>query len=160
MATDRCVGMSLPEVTLESSAGGTLHLPRDLKGNWTLLYFYPKDDTPGCTKQACSYRDNYAQFKDENITVLGVSGDDLKSHDSFIHKFNLNFPLLADTGHALSTPLGVFGDQEWKGKTYRGLSRDTFLIDPNGKIREVWRKVNPESTVKETFDAVMKHKNG
>ncbi|MEW6055007.1 MAG: peroxiredoxin [Bdellovibrionota bacterium] len=155
--TDNWIGKALPEVTLESSAGGNVSLPKDLKGKWTILYFYPKDDTPGCTKQACAYRDHIKDFRDLGVQVFGVSLDDLHSHDAFINKFSLNFPLLADTQHALSGPLGVYGDQTWKGQTYKGLSRDTFLIDPQGNVRQVWRKVNPEATMQETLDAVRKH---
>lgn len=146
--------IELPRVTLLSSAGGTVTFPDDVKGKWTLIYFYPKDDTPGCTKQACSYRDHYAEFKKLGITLFGVSLDDLTSHNAFIQKYSLNFPLLADTQHELSEALGVYGDQEWKGKTFKGLSRDTVLIDPQGKVRQAWRKVNPETTMQETLDAI------
>jgi thioredoxin-dependent peroxiredoxin len=152
--SDALVGKQLPTVSLESTEGETINIPDDLKGKWTLLYFYPKDDTPGCTKQACNYRDNISKFQKLGVQVLGVSGDDLDSHDDFIKKFSLNFPLLADTDHSLSTALGVYGDQTWNEKTYKGLSRDTFLVDPEGKVRQVWRKVKPDATVNETFEAV------
>jgi thioredoxin-dependent peroxiredoxin len=155
--TDPMIGKELPDVELKSSQGGQMKLPRDLQGHWTILYFYPKDDTPGCTKQACSYRDGMENFEKINVRVLGVSLDDLTSHDSFIQKFNLNFPLLADTQHQLSEALGSYGDQEWQGKTYQGLSRDTFLIDPQGKVREVWRKVAPTTTMMETYEAVKRY---
>ncbi len=155
--TDSLIGKSLPPLTLDSSSGKPVRFPEDFKGKWSLLYFYPKDDTPGCTKQACSYRDHTADLKKIGLQLFGVSLDDLTSHDAFIQKFNLNFPLLADTEHKLSESLGVYGDQEWKGKVYKGLSRDTFLVDPDGKIREVWRKVNPETTVAETLSAAKKH---
>jgi peroxiredoxin Q/BCP len=115
--TDALLEKPLPTVTLESSKGGFLRLPQDLGGKWTILYFYPKDDTPGCTRQACAYRDNLAEFTQAGIQVLGVSLDDLTSHDSFITKFNLNFPLLADTKHELSAALGVYGEQKWGDKT-------------------------------------------
>jgi thioredoxin-dependent peroxiredoxin len=154
LKVDPLVGTVVPHVDLESSDGRKVRLPEDLKGKWTLLYFYPKDDTPGCTKQACNYRDNLEQFKRIGVQVFGVSSDTLASHDAFIKKFNLNFPLLADTQQLLSKPLGSYGEQSWNGKTYMGLSRDTFLIDPTGKIRQVWRKVRPENTVNETFEAV------
>lgn len=154
---DSMVGKSLPTVSLESSAGGKVQLPQDLKGKWTILYFYPKDDTPGCTRQACAYRDNMAEFKSAGIQVLGVSLDDLTSHDSFITKFSLNFPLLADVKRELSEGLGVYGEQKWGDKTYMGLSRDSFLIDPNGRIVEAWRKVNADATMKETLEAARRH---
>ncbi|MBC7691956.1 MAG: peroxiredoxin [Methylotenera sp.] len=154
---DALVGKSLPSVQLDSSAGGKVSLPQDLLGKWTVLYFYPKDDTPGCTKQACSYRDSIDDFTKIGTRVLGVSTDDLVSHDSFIQKFSLNFPLLADTEHKLSEALGVYGPQEWQGKVYQGVSRDTFLIDPQGTIRDVWRKVSATATMAETLEAVKKY---
>jgi peroxiredoxin Q/BCP len=153
---DKLVGTKVPHVKLESSKGGMLEFPQDISGKWTLLYFYPKDDTPGCTKQACTYRDQYEEFKKRNINLFGVSLDDLHSHDAFIKKFNLNFPLLADTKHELSAALGSYGEQEWKGKKSMGLSRDTFLIDPKGEIKAVWRKVDPTTTVQETYEALQK----
>jgi peroxiredoxin Q/BCP len=157
---DSLVGRSLPHLKLASTEGRTVELPQDLLGRWTLLYFYPKDDTPGCTQQACSYRDNIASFRKLGVQVLGVSLDDLSSHDGFIQKFSLNFPLLADTQHELSAALGVYGEQEWKGQKFQGLSRDTFLIDPQGKIRDVWRKVSPATTMQETFDRVSSRISG
>lgn len=150
------VGQTLPKMALKSSEGRTLQIPEDLKGKWTILYFYPKDDTPGCTKQACTYRDSISEFEKVNAQIYGVSLDDLDSHDAFIQKFHLNFPLLADTEHALSEALGSYGDQEWQGKTYKGLSRDTFILDPEGKVRKVYRKVSPETTVMETFEEIQK----
>ena len=155
--SDSMLGKELPHVTLASSQGGNVVFPADFKGKWTLVYFYPKDDTPGCTKQACAYRDNLEQFKTAGIQLFGVSTDDLQSHGSFISKFSLNFPLLADTEHKLSEALGVYGDQTWGEKTYKGLSRDTFLINPDGKITEVWRKVSPATTMEETLAAAKKH---
>jgi thioredoxin-dependent peroxiredoxin len=148
---DQWIGKKLPELTLESTRGESIQIPEGLEGQWTVLYFYPKDDTPGCTKQACGYRDQMAQFKDAEIEVLGVSLDDLSSHQSFISMFELNFPLLVDADHQLSEALGVYGDQEWKGRVFKGLSRDSFLINPEGKVAAVWRKVNPEETVEETL---------
>jgi len=157
MSNDVCIGRELPSAKLENTAGGTVNFPNDARGKWTLLYFYPKDDTPGCTKQACSYRDGIGEFNRLGVKLFGVSGDDIQSHNAFIGKFQLNFPLLSDTQHALSSPLGVYGEQTWKGQTYKGLSRDTFLIGPDAKIREVWRKVNPETTLQETLEAVKKY---
>jgi len=143
-------GTALPKIKLPSTSGNDLSIPDDLTGKWSLLYFYPKDDTPGCTKQACGYRDGLQSFKELGVLVFGVSLDDLTSHKNFIDKYSLNFPLLADTEHLLADALDAYGEQEWNGKKYNGLSRDTFLIDPNGIIQKVWRKVNPESTIEET----------
>lgn len=144
------IGMELPQMALESSEGKPVKIPEDLKGVWSLIYFYPKDDTPGCTKQACSYRDGFSKFKKLKVKVYGVSMDDLNSHSSFIKKFNLNFPLLSDPKHELADQLGAYQ----KDSGY--LSRDTFLVDPNGKVVEVWRNVHPDSTMRETFLAVLK----
>lgn len=154
---DTMIGKRVPELTLKSSAGGEVQFPKDVEGKWTLLYFYPKDDTPGCTKQACFYRDKQSQIQGLGIQLFGVSLDDLDSHDAFINKFNLNFPLLADVDHSLSESLGVYGEQEWNGKKFKGLSRDTFLIDTEGVIRAVWRNVNPETTVEETLNTAKEY---
>ncbi len=148
---ENLVGQMFPEIMmLPISTGGKISFPKDIKGQWTLLYFYPKDDTPGCTKQACSYRDRMADFKKLGVRVLGISSDAMGSHQQFIEKYNLNFPLVTDLHNIVGTALGSYGDQEWNGKKFKGTSRDTFLISPEGEIRKVWRKVNPESTVEET----------
>ncbi|MCB1193861.1 MAG: peroxiredoxin [Leptospiraceae bacterium] len=144
----------LPEVILQSTEGKEVKIPNDLKGSWTVLYFYPKDDTPGCTKQACSYRDSLADFTKTGAKVYGISLDPIDSHNSFIQKYSLNFPLLSDSDHKLSEALNVYGDQEWKGKVFKGLSRDTFLINPEGKITKIWRKVDPITTVKEILESL------
>ncbi|EMN44616.1 MULTISPECIES: peroxiredoxin [Leptospira] len=154
--SDSMLGTNLPTISLESTEGKNVKLPEDIAGSWTLLYFYPKDDTPGCTKQACSYRDNIGEFKKIGAKVYGVSLDNLDSHGNFIQKYSLNFPLLSDPDHKLSEALGVYGDQEWKGKVFKGLSRDSFLISPNGKIQKVWRKVDPTTTVEETLQEISK----
>jgi peroxiredoxin Q/BCP len=148
----------LPTVSLTSTENKSYKLPDDFKGKWIVLYFYPKDDTPGCTKQACSYRDNISEFKNIGAEVVGVSLDDESSHENFKNKYSLNFPLLSDKDHALSEALGVYGDQEWMGKVFKGLSRDTFLINPEGKIIKIWRKVSPTSTMSETFEEIRKAK--
>jgi peroxiredoxin Q/BCP len=152
--SDATEGKSLPSLTLEATEVGSLKLPDDLKGAWTLLYFYPKDDTPGCTKQACAYRDDREKFKELGVKVFGVSLDDMTSHGAFRDKFNLNFPLISDAKHELADFFGVYGEREWQGKKYMGLSRDTFLISPDGKVARAFRGVNPQSTSQETFEAV------
>ncbi|XDD52463.1 peroxiredoxin [Leptospira sp. WS92.C1] len=154
--SDPVLGTPLPAVSLESTEGKNVKLPEDISGAWTLLYFYPKDDTPGCTKQACSYRDNIGAFTKIGAKVYGVSLDNLTSHGDFIQKYSLNFPLLSDPDHKLSEALGVYGDQEWRGKVFKGLSRDSFLISPDGKIQKVWRKVDPVTTVEETLQEISK----
>lgn len=152
--TDEQEGRSLPALELKTTRQDKLTIPKDFLGKWNVLYFYPKDDTPGCTKQACSYRDHFEKFKRSNVQVWGVSLDTVDSHNDFSRKFSLNFPLIADTDHKLSEALGVYGDQTWNQKTFKGLSRDTFLINPDGKVEKVWRKVDPESTVQEILNAI------
>jgi peroxiredoxin Q/BCP len=149
--------LTLPTVKLLGSDQKTWSLPADLLNKWTLIYFYPKDDTPGCTVQACAYRDSKPNWAKKGLVVLGVSLDDLTSHDAFSNKFDLNFPLLADTEKVLSTALGAYGEQEWQGKKYMGLSRDSFLINPEGKIVKEWRGVNPKTTVEETISEALHH---
>lgn len=143
-----------PHMTVHVAGGEDLNLPEDFKNRWTLLYFYPKDDTPGCTVQACSYRDNIHAFSDLGVSIYGVSLDDLTSHEDFREKYHLNFPLIYDADKKLSEFAGAYGEQEWSGKKFMGLSRDTVLINPQGKIEKVWRKVNPQTTVQETLEVV------
>lgn len=156
--SDSWEGKKLPNVTLKSTEGNEVHLPDDLLGAWTILYFYPKDDTPGCTKQACSYRDHLAQFLSSGAKVYGISLDSIESHKDFIQKYSLTFPLLSDSEHQLSEELGVYGEQSWKGKSFLGLSRDSFLIDPQGQVAKVWRKVDPVESVASTLEAIRSHK--
>ena len=157
--TDALENKNLPKMTLPVFPGDEISIPEDFKGQWTILYFYPKDDTPGCTKQACGYTDQYAKFKKAGVKLFGVSMDDLKSHEKFQKKFSLSFPLISDPDHKLADALGVYGEKSMYGKKYFGLNRDTFLIDSKGKIRKVWRKVKPEETVNETYNTVMEFKN-
>jgi peroxiredoxin Q/BCP len=151
---DATEGRLLPSLTLEATEVGTLKLPNDLEGAWTLLYFYPKDDTPGCTKQACAYRDDSEKFKALGVKLFGVSLDDMNSHGAFRDKFSLNFPLISDAKHELADFFGVYGEREWQGKKYMGLARDTFLIDPQGKVARAFRGVNPLTTSQETLEVV------
>jgi thioredoxin-dependent peroxiredoxin len=151
--TKEVEGQTLPEMVVDSTAG-PLQIPGDLKGGWTVLYTYPKDDTPGCTKEACSFRDNKAEFERIGARVFGISLDDIASHQAFIDKYDLNFPLLADPGAVLANALGSFGDQEYKGQVYKGLSRDTFIIDAQGVVRKVWRKADPTTTMSEAREEI------
>lgn len=153
---DSMIGKKFPNAMLEVSSGGKVAVPGAFQGKWTVLYLYPKDDTPGCTKQACSYRDNIGQFRKVGVEVYGLSADDLASHGAFQEKYQLNFPLLSDPGKILIEALGSYGEQEWQGKKFKGISRDTFLIDPRGVIRDVWRKVRPETTTQETYASALK----
>jgi peroxiredoxin Q/BCP len=154
--TDPSEGRVLPQLSLRATLVDEVDLPDDLLEGWTLLYFYPKDDTPGCTKQACAYRDEGAKFKELGVKLFGVSMDDIKSHEEFRDKFHLNFPLISDTEHKLADFLGVYGEREWNGKKFMGLSRDTFLLDPQARVVKAFRGVDPSSTVGTTFDAIKK----
>jgi peroxiredoxin Q/BCP len=118
-----------------------------------VLYFYPKDDTPGCTKEACSFRDAFSKFKKQDITVLGVSPDKEAAHKKFETKYQLPFTLLADTDHSIAESYGVWGEKKFMGRTYMGVHRTTFLIDEKGKIKKVFEKVKPEDHASEVLEA-------
>jgi peroxiredoxin Q/BCP len=122
---------------------GKMHRLSDYQGNTVLLYFYPKDDTPGCTTEACSFRDDYSQYEGSGVVILGVSPDTVKSHAKFAEKYNLPFPLLADEGHAVCEKYGVWGLKKMMGREYDGVFRTTFLIDPDGMIQKVYEGVKP-----------------
>jgi thioredoxin-dependent peroxiredoxin len=132
---------------------GQVHL-QELKGRNTVLYFYPKDDTPGCTKEACNFRDVYHQLQRRGVVVLGVSTDSVESHKKFAEKYGLPFPLLADTDASVSKQYGVYGEKNMYGKTYMGVSRATFLIDKDGVVRKVWPKVKPDEHANEVLSTV------
>lgn len=132
---------------------GNLVRSKDLRGKKFVLYFYPKDDTPGCTKEACSFRDSFAKFKKGGIEVFGVSLDSEKSHQKFTKKFDLPFRLLADTDRQLSDSFGTYGQKKFMGRTYMGVNRMTFLIDEKGKIRKIFGKVKPENHADEVLAA-------
>lgn len=123
----------------------------DYKGKWVLLYFYPKDNTPGCITEAEHFRDAAQDFEKRNVQVLGVSTDSVESHKKFADKFNLNFPLLADTDKEVVNAYGVWGEKKFMGKTYMGTNRDSFLIDPDGNIAKVYEKVKPKEHVQEVL---------
>lgn len=144
-------GDTAPDFTAKDESGNEVKLS-DLRGQKVVLYFYPKDDTPGCTKEACSLRDSHAAFGAKNIRVLGVSTDDEKSHQKFISKYDLPFTLLADTDKNIVNLYGVYGEKSMYGKKYMGVLRKTFLIDEQGKIRKIFDKVN----VSEHADEVLK----
>jgi len=137
-------GQSAPDFTAVTESGKQITLS-DYRGKFVVLYFYPKDDTPGCTKEACSLRDNTQAISDANAVVLGVSLDSAASHQKFITKFGLPFTLLADTDAAVSTLYGVYGEKTRCGKTTLGITRTTFVIDPKGLISKVFTKVDVEN---------------
>ena len=133
-------GNAAPNFSLPANNGEQISLS-GFKGKWVVLYFYPKDDTPGCTKEACSFRDTKPKFSKKNAVVFGVSKDSVDSHIKFINKFNLNFLLLADTEGKTIEVYGAFKKKGMFGKTFLGIERSTFLINPEGKIAKIWRNV-------------------
>ena len=141
-----------PDFTAKDQTGADMKLS-DLRGQRVVLYFYPKDDTPGCTKQACSLRDGFSTFEIENIKVLGVSMDDENSHRRFISKYDLPFTLLADTDHAVADAYGSYGEKTFAGKNYMGVLRKTFLIDEAGKIKRIFDKVKVDEHADEVLQA-------
>jgi len=145
-------GTVAPNFTANDANGETVRL-KDLKGQKVVLYFYPKDDTPGCTKEACSFRDAFSDFKKRDIKVLGVSPDREASHKKFTAKYELPFTLLADPDHAIADAYGVYGEKKFMGRTYMGVKRITFLIDEKGKIKKVFEKVKPEEHAREVLAA-------
>ncbi|BCL84080.1 peroxiredoxin [Ktedonobacteria bacterium brp13] len=132
---------------------GQVHL-EDLKGRIVVLYFYPKDDTPGCTKEACSFRDANHLMQQRGIAVLGVSADSIESHKKFAEKFGLQFPLLADTDTTVAQSYGVWKEKNMYGRKYLGINRESFLIDKDGVVRKVWHKVSPENHANEILETV------
>jgi len=129
-----------PDFTAATNGGGKLSLA-DLRGQNVILYFYPRDNTPGCTTEACGFRDQFAAFKQKGAVVLGVSTDPVKSHDKFVEKFTLPFTLLADEDKSIVQAYGVWGEKSFLGKKFMGTNRVTFLIGPDGRIKKIWRAV-------------------
>ena len=146
-------GISAPDFELLDDT----NVPRklsDFRGRNVVLYFYPADDTPGCTKEACNFRDNYSAYETAGVQILGVSPDTVKSHLRFKKKFQLPFPLLADEGHKVCDLYGVWGPKKMMGREYEGVLRTTFLIDENGKIVKVFEQVRPAEHSAEVLSAL------
>lgn len=147
-------GQLAPDFTLPAAGGQTISLS-DYRGKQSvILYFYPKDDTPGCTKEACSFRDVKAEFEQVGAAILGVSVDSVKSHEKFAEKYHLPFPLLADEDQSVVNSYGVWKEKSMYGKTYMGTERTTFAIDKDGIIRKIWPKVKVEGHTDEVLDFV------
>ena len=134
--------MMAPDFELMDDSGSLKRLS-DYRGQVVVLYFYPKDDTPGCTKEACNFRDDYSAYEKAGVVILGVSPDSLESHIKFKKKFQLQFPLLVDEGHKVCDLYGVWGPKKFIGKEYEGVLRTTFLIDTEGNIKDVFENVRP-----------------
>lgn len=133
----RAADFSLPD------QNGKHHTLREYRGMWVILYFYPKDDTPGCTKEACSFRDNVAELEKRKVVVLGVSKDSVTSHKKFAEKFHLNFPLLSDESLTMINAYKAWGEKKFMGRVFDGILRKTYLINPKGEVAKVYEKVNP-----------------
>lgn len=142
-----------PDFAAATNGAGTVSLS-DYRGRNVILYFYPKDDTPGCTKEACAFRDQFASFKRKGALVWGVSVDSVKAHDKFVAKFELPFQLLSDPDHNIVAAYGVWGEKQFMGRKYQGAHRVTFLIGPDGKIRKIWPQVKPEEHAAEVLAAL------
>lgn len=146
------VGDKAPNFNLPTDGGGNISL-KDLKGETVILYFYPKDDTPGCTKEACAFRDALPDFSKAKAKVIGVSKDPVKKHDKFKKKFDLTFPLASDEDGAVCEAYGAWVEKSMYGRKYMGIDRSTFLIDGKGVIRAIWRKVKVPGHVDEVLKA-------
>jgi len=142
--------MKAPNFTLKDQFDQP-HSLSDYQGKWLVIYFYPKDHTPGCTKQACSFRDFYQDIKDQGAQILGISKDSVKSHSSFAVKYNLNFPILSDPQADVIKAYGAWGEKLMFGKKYQGALRHTFIINPQGEIVKHYQKVKPEDNARKVL---------
>jgi thioredoxin-dependent peroxiredoxin len=146
-------GQDAPDFELTSDSGKVIRLSQ-FRGKPVVLYFYPRDDTPGCTAQACGIRDSYDDFEERGAVVLGVSPDEETSHVKFKQKYGLPFTLLADPEHVVAEQYGVWGEKKYMGRTYMGVERSTFLIDENGRIARIMRRVKPDTHVEQVLAAL------
>jgi thioredoxin-dependent peroxiredoxin len=144
------VGTAAPAIRLKNTIGEMVTLG-GLKGQWVILYFYPKDDTPGCTREACSFRDLRNDFATRNAVIVGVSPDDAGSHQQFTKKFKLSFDLLCDTEHKVSTAYGVYKEKHNYGRTYMGIERTTFIIDDAGTVAHIFPRVKVDGHIEQVL---------
>jgi peroxiredoxin Q/BCP len=142
-----------PAFSLKATDGTTVKLS-DFKGKTVVLYFYPKDDTPGCTKEACAFRDRLAEIQALGAVVLGVSADDVAKHVAFTEKYSLNFPLLADVDHSVCEKYGVWREKNMYGKVSMGIQRSTYIIGPDGKVAKLWKKVSVDGHDEQVLEAL------
>ncbi len=157
MPTPLTEGLPAPDFTAETDKGETVSL-KDFAGKHVVLYFYPKDDTPGCTTEACNFRDSMSVLDAEDAVVLGISLDSVESHQRFRDKFELPFTLLADPEHRVADAYGVYGRKTFMRREYMGIDRATFLIGPDGTLEKVWPKVKPEGHAEEVLAALRERK--
>lgn len=153
-STELNVGDPAPDFRLPSTEGREISLKEFRGKKNVVLYFYPKDDTPGCTKEACSFRDERPKFDTKDAVLLGVSFDDLASHAKFIEKYKLSFSLLSDVDKKVASAYGVYKEKSMYGRTYLGIERSTFVIDKNGKIAQIYRKVKVDGHSDEILEAL------
>ena len=153
MPTPLTEGQPAPDFSAETDKGETVSL-KDFAGKHVVLYFYPKDDTPGCTVEACNFRDNMARLEAAGAVVLGISLDSVSSHQKFRDKFELPFTLLADTDRKVADAYGVYGQKTFMGREYMGIDRATFLIGPDGMLEKVWPQVKPDGHADEVLAAL------
>lgn len=146
-------GHLAPHFELPQENGDIFKLSQ-ARGHFVVLYFYPKDDTPGCTKESCAFRDLHGVFQQKNALIFGISKDSLQSHQKFKNKYSLPFPLLADEEKSVIEAYGVWKEKKNYGKTYMGIERTTFLIDPQGKIKHIWRNVKVDGHVEAVLNLI------
>jgi peroxiredoxin Q/BCP len=146
-------GTKAPDFTLQADDGKKIKLSA-LKGKPVVVYFYPRDDTPGCTREACSFRDRNAEIEKLGAKVVGISADTIESHGQFRNKFKLNFPLLADVGHKVAERYGAWREKNMYGKKFFGIQRSTYLIDDDGKVAKVWKNVKVDGHDQQVIDAL------
>jgi thioredoxin-dependent peroxiredoxin len=147
------VGNKAPDFSAVTNSGVKVSLS-DFVGKTVVLYFYPRDDTPGCTKEACAFRDYFSEFQKRGVIILGVSTDSAKSHKKFVEKFKLPFPLLADEDKKIVEAYGVWGEKSFMGRKYEGTMRVTFLIGGDGRIKNIWPSVKPEEHIAEILTVI------
>lgn len=147
------IGAAAPDFTAPTDGGGSVRL-KNLRGKKVVLYFYPKDNTPGCTTESCDFRDAHADFEAHDTVVLGVSPDSVKSHDTFKQKFDLPFTLISDEDHKIAEAYGVWQEKSMYGRKYMGIVRSTFVIDEDGKIAAIYDKVKVKGHVAEVLEQV------
>ncbi len=147
------IGTKAPAFSASDQAGNIRSL-KEYLGKWVILYFYPKDDTPGCTKEACAFRDGFHKFKRAGVEILGVSVDSVKKHQKFVEKYNLPFTLLSDESKSIVEAYGVWGKKKFMGREYLGTNRVSYLIDPKGKIAKAYESVKPDEHADEVLSDV------